>query len=366
MARRDPDQELDLDLDCESENELQKLDAKYSKQFEVLTSMLEDLKKSVQSKKEPESRSRESQKRPRPADKDAKATEAEAGVSGVSPAKKNKRGQVEDSRPDSSDSEGELVGDDVDEDDEILSLADEDEEFLASLDDELADKEKTSKRVASSLANHINKRFAGKLSDEKLKERMEKYHRPSNCEHLVVPTVNPEVWKSLPAHARRADLKLAQTQRAIVKAATALTKTTHILLSARNQDKEVTTANADALTLLGHASRELSLRRRQAIKPHLNRELTGLCSDAVPITSQLFGDTLSASLKEIKELDRLSNSVAGTSGFRKQRPQWSQERRPFLGRKNWRQEWTPKKRAYNNPGWRGQRSRPQFHQKKAQ
>lgn len=48
------------------------------------------------------------------------------------------------------------------------------------------------------------------------------------------------------------------------------------------------------------------------MKGHLPRPLAALCSDQVPITANLFGANLAGSLKEAKELDRLTQT-AGTS-----------------------------------------------------
>ena len=52
----------------------------------------------------------------------------------------------------------------------------------------------------------------------------------------------------------------------------------------------------DALALLGHANYDISLRRREVIKPTLNREYGTLCSSQNPVTSLLFGDDLQAQL----------------------------------------------------------------------
>lgn len=54
--------------------------------------------------------------------------------------------------------------------------------------------------VTSSLATIVNKRFAGKLSEEKVKEKFAKYARNANCEELRVPTVNSEIWKIVRAN----------------------------------------------------------------------------------------------------------------------------------------------------------------------
>ena len=81
------------------------------------------------------------------------------------------------------------------------------------------------------------------------------------------------------------------------------------------------------------------MRRRYAMRPHLLKEMAGLCSDNVPITTKLFGDNLSGSLKEIKELERLTQSSGpSTSGsmqdkWRRGR-NWQNNGKAFLGQRN--------------------------------
>ena len=95
-------------------------------------------------------------------------------------------------------------------------------------------------------------------------------------------------------------------QRAVVKAIAAIAKNTQEVLKARAKrtltdrdvKDEVFKLNADALALLGHASKELSLKHRYAMRPHLPKSLIALCSDQVPISANLFGDNLASSLKE--------------------------------------------------------------------
>ena len=111
-----------------------------------------------------------------------------------------------------------------------------------------------------------------------------------------MPKVNSQIWKQIPLTACKSDLKLALTQKAVVKVATAVVHSTQLILKASCHKQ----LHMDALILLGHASTDLSLRHRLAMRPYLNRNLTGLCSDTVPVTEQLFGDNLGASLKEVK------------------------------------------------------------------
>ena len=171
--------------------------------------------------------------------------------------------------------------------------------------------------MADSMAEIITKRFDQGLSENKLKERLDKYLHPDNCPNLQVPTVNAEIRKDLPANVIQADVKLASVQRVIVKATAALAQSTQVILKAHSQKKltdgsvkaTVTDQNADGLALLGHACHELSVRRRYALRSNLPKHLAGLCIESVPITGQLFGDNLTTSIKEINELDKLFQSA---------------------------------------------------------
>ena len=48
----------------------------------------------------------------------------------------------------------------------------------------------------------------------------------------------------------------------------------------------------DAAAILGHASNELSLKRRTFIRGVIHNDYKDLCSPSQPITSLLFGDDL--------------------------------------------------------------------------
>ena len=78
--------------------------------------------------------------------------------------------------------------------------------------------------VLPQLADIVNKRWSEKMTDKKLKEKLEKYGRPSNCEKLMVPKVNPEIWQQ--------DLRLANVQNAVVKAGKVLTVGVEAMLEA--------------------------------------------------------------------------------------------------------------------------------------
>ena len=111
------------------------------------------------------------------------------------------------------------------------------------IESEMEDKEPTAASVKASLAEFANKCFK-RHSDEKLKEKFDKIKRPENCDNLQVPVVNSKIWKKLPVGARKADLQMAQTQRALVKAAIAVVNSTQLVLHTdskkkRNLDKKL-------------------------------------------------------------------------------------------------------------------------------
>lgn len=179
------------------------------------------------------------------------------------------------------------------------------------------------------LASSINKSFHNRLKSEKLKEKLTTYVRPDNCEVLTVPRVNPEIWDLLDTQSKASDLKLSQPQKTIVAATVAITQAADKLLQSTTPENESMINEAlkmqlNAVGLLGSASFELSLKRRNAIKPKLSRDYASLSSSQVPITDMLFGDDLQKHLKDIKEINKIGHLV-GTSS-RRPGPQYYENR----------------------------------------
>ena len=167
--------------------------------------------------------------------------------------------------------------------------------------------------ITEKLATIINKRLSEKLSDQKLKEKRDQYPRPDNCDRLVAPRINPEIWARI-ENAKQLDLRASTNQSNLAKAGVVLAKSTDKRLSLYQKDskpeyRELITLKTDALALLGHASCEMSQRRRETLKPHLNKEYTTLCASHVPVTSLLFGDDLQGQLTNIRATNKATQSV---------------------------------------------------------
>ena len=156
-----------------------------------------------------------------------------------------------------------------------LEQPNDNDSLLLDIENDFSQQEDTGPAIAQKLADIINKRWSEKLSDQKLREKREKYPRPTNCEQVVVPRMNPEIWSRVDHTAKQLDLKSSAIQTNLVKVVAIWALLTDKLLSKVKTDptsemKDLVTFGTDALALLGHASSELSQRRRETLKPHLS------------------------------------------------------------------------------------------------
>lgn len=242
--------------------------------------------------------------------------------------------------------------------------------ILSEIAQDYAEGTQTSDDVSQKLAEIVNQRWSSKLEESKLKDKMQKYDRPNNCEKLTVPRVNPEIWSTLNHTTRGSDLKLVNYQKTLVAVGVALTQSTEALLAIRAKQTnssdaelkqrlgELVTYNTDALAMLGHTHMELLSRRRELIKPNLNKEYSSLCSPQTPVTELLFGDDLQSRMASIKTANKISQSTISSAKFN------SNTRRPFGGSKHRAKEKSFPQSRYNNNKpflWqsRGNRSYPQ-------
>ena len=94
-------------------------------------------------------------------------------------------------------------------------------------------------------------------------------------------------------------------QKNIQKATVALVRVTDVLLQANCNIKETIKRNVDSVSLLGHVLQDLSLLRRQKLKPALHPKCAGLCDLECTDTKQLFWEDISKSLVNAKEVGGL-------------------------------------------------------------
>ena len=203
------------------------------------------------------------------------------------------------------------------------------------------------------------------LSEEKIKEKHEKYNRPENCENLINTRVNPEIWTKVRSNTRSRDLKMQKLETSLLKSMIPIVKMSDKLLelkststSASQSDvSEFLQLSLDSLALMGHSINEVNIKRRELIKPDLNDPFKQLCGSHSPVTKLLFGDDLPKSVKEISETNKVGVKVSSKppTHYNKQQKRSNyhhgthhQSQKPFL----WKYQ-GPGKRSHLDPKKKG-------------
>lgn len=87
------------------------------------------------------------------------------------------------------------------------------------------------------LANIANKAFAKLISEEIIKNKKSTCKRPKNCEKVVVPRINKDIWSRMKVgFMKKRDMQMTQIQTCITKCVFAVTQVAQYILQ---QDKAV-------------------------------------------------------------------------------------------------------------------------------
>ncbi|XP_028394531.1 uncharacterized protein LOC114518732 [Dendronephthya gigantea] len=172
-----------------------------------------------------------------------------------------------------------------------------------NLAEEFSVSERTAIPISSGLAAIVNGLLQDKLPKEKLAEVQPKYLRPENCPHLVAPKVNKQVWQQMRQETRNTDSALQKAQGLLISGLCAVLE----VCNSSDGDKRRTLAHATVLLL--SANREFNLRRRDFIRPDLNKQYSSLCNPSIPVSTNLFGDDLNKEVEELTKSNKLSNKV---------------------------------------------------------
>ena len=173
--------------------------------------------------------------------------------------------------------------------------------------------------INAKLASLVDKMVKTSLSEKKkIKEKHEKYNRPENCENLINTRVNPEIWSKVRSNTRSRDLKMQKLETSLLKSMIPIVKMSDKLLELKSNSKSASESDVceflqlslDSLALMGHSINEVSIKRRELIKPDLNDQFKQLCGSHTPVTKLLFGDDLPKSVKEISETNKVGVKVS--------------------------------------------------------
>ena len=184
--------------------------------------------------------------------------------------------------------------------------------FLDELAKGLSDDESTGPNISQKLADIALKRWGKQMNAEKLKSILEKYARLENCPGMTCKKINPEIWKLLNSSRKKTDVQLYHLQQTVLKVMFAVLQTTNTLVeSSSNMGNNQILANLiDAIAMLAHTHSNMSLLRKDQIKPALKQKYSAICDlEDQPDSKLLFGNELAKNLKEAKEASHLSSSM---------------------------------------------------------
>lgn len=225
---------------------------------------------------------------------------------------------------------------------------DEGDDILATLEKEIEERNKKGPKINEKLAKVIASRFTTRLKDDSMKNKVEKYGLPENCDVIAAPTLNEELLQAhvgLKRSARRDDARLASVQKHIARSVAALAAgaeklhafaaavaSKEIELKANEVKKvanEVLANSLDACAFLGNAQQDLTLRRKFQLFKDLPVDIRSICYSKCQReeSEKLFGEDLSKKMKEAREEYRLQQRQKSGNQYGK-KPYYSNA---FLG-----------------------------------
>ena len=172
-------------------------------------------------------------------------------------------------------------------------------------------------------AEKVNLAWKTKVAKGVFNVLLQKYKTPSNLTAFKVPKMNSEMWRLIGKWQRKADLSLSGSQRALMKAATAVLKMHDYFADTPRSTRQVAMQTAaDVISLLGKVNRDITLKRKTMIRPSLKGDFKTL-STSTQVTV-MFGDNLTQAIKDIqvkRKIEDPSSISSSSNRFQNRRNQ---------------------------------------------
>ena len=191
-----------------------------------------------------------------------------------------------------------------------------DEEILQEFDEGRPRVKKQGPPILGNLTARINRYWKTESDNQTTVNFLKnQYLTPENCEELLIPPVNRELYVKLHPYHKRQDKKLTDIQETLLCATTAVANIANLVLEADKQSrmvdtKAIVTHALNATTLMGNIHSKLNNKRKELIGKTLPADIKEVCSAQREVTTQLFGDDLGKAVREAKELNKLSNDLS--------------------------------------------------------
>jgi hypothetical protein len=202
--------------------------------------------------------------------------------------------------------------------------------FLSMMSAAALNREPKGNDIDEALAANITQFMRNKpMDDVKQKELYDSLPPPANCPGLEKIKVNPTIWTRI-NEGRSVDIKFQRIHIPMVKGVTAVAMLCNKLLNAWDASSsqviipeeefgEMMELTTKAFKSFGASNFELTMKRREAMKPHMNSEYVHLCVPSVPYTDQLYGDDVTKTIKDISDNNRVCKKVFPTGGRMKKK-----------------------------------------------
>ncbi len=155
--------------------------------------------------------------------------------------------------------------------------------------------EKTSAALDTDLAELVNGLINDRVPKEKLDQSQDKYLRPENCPWLMPPKVNKQIWQQLRQETRNSDF-------AFQRALGFLMSGIYALLQLCNESKDTPRDTLiHMVVLLMSANREINLKRRELLRPDLNKQFGALCNPSTSLSTFMFRDDLNKEVEDLRK-----------------------------------------------------------------
>ena len=188
------------------------------------------------------------------------------------------------------------------------------EDILAQVEEEMPSIESFGEKILENLAKRVVSQF--QLDPNYIsKEMLNRNNLPENCAEISVPAMNAMIkeiknFESI----RPAERRYYNIQTNIMRATAAITQMADMVLVADQggkmaDSKKLIRSALDGVIFLGQAQSLLNNARKINVRGILAEDTRHICSLDKKPTQFLFGDDVSKSIKESKEMHRLSSGL---------------------------------------------------------
>ena len=186
---------------------------------------------------------------------------------------------------------------------------------------EITESEKTCEGLPEKMSSVLDSILASGLNKQALAKRKENISRTENCKLLTVTRVNTEVWDVAGKGTRSMDARLQKMQETLIKCLMPIAKLAGSVEevidtvpgSQMPTNESMWDNLSNSISLISAANHELNMCRRDMFKSELDESYKAICTNKVPVGSELFGDDLKERLNTVTASNNAAKQLTGNN-----------------------------------------------------